>query len=139
MREVRAEFGDRARSDAPELAVNVSISGAPFAEPTIRGHIDTSGPALTIDEGHLDRPDFSIEMPYDLALKLFVGRDLSAVTQALLGGAVKLTGDSSKVLLLAGELTPPPPDDPRHDELRALLRRVDEITAPAGAAQLQGC
>jgi len=137
MRQVRAEFSGRERPVPLDLAVNVSITGAPFAESLIRGHIDTSGVLLTLDEGHLEQPDFSIEMPYELALQLFVGRDLSAVTQALFGGAVKLSGDSSKVLLLAGELTPPPPDDPRHDELRALVRRVDEITAPLDSAQLQ--
>lgn len=137
MRQVRAEFSGRERPVPLDLAVNVSITGAPFAESLIRGHVDTSGVLLTLDEGHLEQPDFSIEMPYELALQLFVGRDLSAVTQALFGGAVKLTGDSSKVLLLAGELTPPPPDDPRHDELRALVRRVDEITEPVDSAQLQ--
>ncbi len=138
MRAVRDEFDDRPRETPLDLAINVSITGAPFAEPTVRGHVDTGGPALTIDEGHLAHPDFSIEMPYALALQLFVGRDLDAVMPALFGGAVKLSGDSSKVLLLAGELTPPPPDDPRHAELRRLVRRVEEITAEAQTTQLQG-
>ncbi len=127
MRKVRADFADR--KFPHDFAANVTITNAPFDEPTICGHIDTTGPTPMIETGHLNKPDFSIQMPYELALDLFVRRETGAVMQALFSGAVRVTGDSSKLLMLAGELTPPPPGDPRRGELRELARRVDEITA----------
>lgn len=151
MRELRAEYAAQ-EEHATALAAgsverslvlvaNVTVTGPPFGDGPIRGHIDTSGPALTIEEGHLDAPDFGIELPYDLAKQLFVDRDPAQVMPALLGGAVKLTGDSSKVLALAGLLAPPPSaaqagsaddpvDGPAPDLLRELVRRIDEITEP---------
>ena len=63
-----------------------------------------------------------------------LARNVFGDLEALLGGAIKLTGDSSKVLALASVLTPPPgghsseADAP--DLVRDLIRRVDEITEP---------
>ncbi|MDG1367147.1 MAG: hypothetical protein P8I99_03600 [Acidimicrobiales bacterium] len=141
MRELRVEYANheaeatQAAGDAAlRLAANVTVTDPPFAEEPILGHIDSTGPALLLEEGHLDDSDFSIEVPWGVAKQLFVDRDPAQVMPALLGGAIKLTGDSSKVLALASVLTPPPgvhsseADAP--DLVRDLIRRVDEITEP---------
>ncbi|MEM8707862.1 MAG: hypothetical protein AAGE98_15460, partial [Actinomycetota bacterium] len=102
----------------------------------ILGHIDTSGPTLTIEEGHLENSDFGIEVPWQVAKQLFVDRDPALVMPALMGGKVKLTGDSSKVLGFAALLAPPPgqeipiPDDADVDVdvVKGLMARIDEIT-----------
>lgn len=144
MRELRAEYAAQEEAatalaaESPErsidLAANVTVTGPPFGDGPILGHIDTTGPALTLEEGHLDAPDFGIELPYDLAKQLFVDRDPAQVMPALLGGAIKMTGDSSKVLALAGLLAPPASapagDNPAPDFLREIIQRIDEITEP---------
>ncbi len=129
VREIRSEYTDRVGPVEFEVAANVTVIGAPFGTGEILGHIDATGPTLTIEEGHLPSPDFSLEVPYDLAQRLFVDRDPGQVMPALMGGQVKLTGDSSKILLLAGSIVPPPSDDERVSIAREVLRRIDEITA----------
>lgn len=154
MRELRAEYADHegeaatfAGDRAVELAANVTVTDPPFADEPILGHIDTTGPTLLLEEGHLDDSDFGIEMPWTLARQLFVDRDPAQVMPALLGGSIKLTGDSSKVLALAAVLAPPPGTNDLNDPsgpagtdgaadaaagapsiVRELIRRIDEIT-----------
>lgn len=143
MRDLRAEYADQeaeaadlAGDSAIELAANVTVTNPPFADDPILGHIDTTGPTLLLEEGHLDSSDFGIELPWDLAKQLFVDRDPAQVMPALLGGAVKLTGDSSKVLALAAVLAPPSTTEgaatggAAPDIIRDVVRRIDEITEP---------
>ena len=82
-----------------------------------------------IEEGHLDQPEFSLEVRYELAHQFFVQRDPTAVMPAIFAGQIKLTGDSSKVLMLAAQMAPPPEDDPRRGQLREIVARIDAITA----------
>ncbi len=131
MREIRADFADVEDEPEMQLAANVTVTNPPFGDGAIQGHIDSSGPTLMIEEGHLDNPEFSLEVGYELAHQLFVQRDPAAVMPAIFAGQIKLTGDSSKVLMLAGQMAPPPEDDPRRDQLRQIIARVDEITALA--------
>ena len=139
MREIRADYAEHDRQVDFDLAANVTVTDPPFGDGAILGHIDTTGPTLMIEEGHLEDSDFGIEVPYDVAKQLFVDRDPTQVMPALMGGKFKLTGDSSKVLALASLIAPPPgattgidaiPDDADVpvDVLRGIARRIDEIT-----------
>ena len=84
-----------------EVGANVTVVDAPFEAPTVYLHLDTSSGTPVFDEGHLNETDFAVEMPYSLAYEIFVERDPAAVMPVLLGGQVKLTGDASKLLMLA--------------------------------------
>lgn len=97
--QIRDEFADRAPAPTITLRANVVIGDAPFADPEIRGHIDTSI-GLSIAPGHIDKPDFTATLDYATAKALFVGRDPQAVLQAFFGGKIRLTGDASKLLAL---------------------------------------
>lgn len=126
---IRDEYRDRVGTTEILIRANVTITAAPFDEPHVHGHIDTTGGALSLDHGHLDESDFAIELSYELARQMFVERDPQAVLGALLGGQVKLTGDSSKVLGLAGMATPPAEDSDSGELAREVVRRIDEVTA----------
>ncbi len=128
VREIRSDYADRVGAPEFDVAANVTVTGAPFGPGQILGHIDASGPTLTIEEGHLPSSDFLIEIPYQLARKLFIDRDPAQVMPALMGGQVKLTGDSSKILLLAGSIVPPSGDDERVAMAREVLKRIDSVT-----------
>ncbi|MAJ89028.1 MAG: hypothetical protein CL416_05465 [Acidimicrobiaceae bacterium] len=136
MRELRTEYAEHDREVQFDLAANITVTEPPFGNGSILGHIDTTGPALTIEEGHLDNADFGIEVPWEVAKQLFVDRDPALVMPALMGGKVKLTGDSSKVLAFAALLAPQPgqslsvPDDAEVDVdvVKGLVARIDEIT-----------
>jgi len=127
-KEIRDEFGGRAGSPAIELAANVIITATPFDD-DVRGHLDATGSSIMIEEGLHDDPDFTIEMPYEVARQIFVDRDPQGLFPVLFGGRVKLTGDSSKILLLAGAFTPPEPGSDAAALPREVLRRIDAITA----------
>ena len=103
---VRDEFDIGVQETDMGVRANVTIVDAPFEVPTVLGHLDTSSGTPLFDEGHLSEADFMIEMPYSLAYEIFVERDPATVVPVLLGGQVKLTGDSSKILLLADFILP---------------------------------
>ena len=124
---IRDEFrGDDPVIDIP-IRANVTITDAPFDEPTITGHVDTTGVALSLEIGHLDESDFALEMTYDTAYTMFVDRDPQALLGILVGGDVKLTGDSSKILGLAG-MAAPPADGDTTSVAREVVRRIDDVT-----------
>ncbi|MEQ8840042.1 MAG: hypothetical protein RIB98_03600 [Acidimicrobiales bacterium] len=126
---IRDEYRDQVSTTTVTVRANVTVTDAPFAETTVLGHIDTSGGALSLDEGHLADGDFALELPYALARQMFVERDPQAVLGALLGGQVKLTGDSSKILGLAGMAAPPDEDSETFDLAREIIARIDAVTA----------
>ena len=65
---IHDEFKDRV-DEAPEaIALNVTVTDAPFSDEPVLGHIDTSSGSVVPDEGHLDSPDVSVQVPYDLSL-----------------------------------------------------------------------
>ena len=142
MREIRNDYADYEREVEVDLAANVTITEPPFGDgAAIEGHLDTTGPVIAIEEGHIDAAEFTIEAPYDVAKQLFVDRDPSQLMPALMAGKFKLTGDSSKVLGLAALMAPPagettdvggvdvPVDaDVEINVVRELINRIDDIT-----------
>lgn len=127
VKSIRDEYGDAIGPPAIDLAANVVITSTPF-DADVRGHLDARGSTIMLEEGHLDDPDFTIEMPYDVARQIFVDRDPQALIPVLFGGKVKLTGDSSKILLLAGAFTPPEPGSDAAVVPREVLTRIDTVT-----------
>ena len=128
VKEIRDEYSTSNTSAPIPVAANVIITSTPFGD-DVRGHLDARGSSIMIEEGSLDKPDFTLEMPYDLAKQIFVERDPNGLIPVLFGGKVKLTGDSSKILLLAGAFTPPEPGSEAAAVPREVLARIDEITA----------
>jgi len=126
-KDIRDEYGAPAGSPEIKLAANVLITSTPFSD-DVRGHLDAKGSTIMIEEGHLDDPDFTIEMPYEVARQIFVDRDPNALLPILFGGRVKLTGDSSKILMLAGAFTPPAPGSDASAMPREVLSKIDAIT-----------
>ncbi|MXW61181.1 MAG: hypothetical protein F4003_05300 [Acidimicrobiaceae bacterium] len=114
------------------VRANVTIVDAPFEVPVVLGHLDTNSGTLILDEGHLGDADFGIEMPYSLAYEIFVERDPAAVVPVLLGGQVKLTGDSSMILLLADAILVADLSDGPAQGLGSttseMVKRIDAIT-----------
>ncbi|MEZ5247458.1 MAG: hypothetical protein R2707_20385 [Acidimicrobiales bacterium] len=126
---IRDEYRDRVGPTEVAIRANVTVTEAPFEEPTIHGHVDTTGGTISLDQGHLDNSDFQVEVRYELARTLFVDRDPQAILGALLGGQVKLTGDSSKILGLAGMAAPPSGDSEAASLTREIAHRIDSVTA----------
>jgi hypothetical protein len=125
--DLRDEYAEHVPEIEMAISVNVTVTNAPFDPDIVWGHIDTTSGRLVAEEGHLDQADLTVELSYDLARSLFLGRDFAAAMQAFFGGYVKVTGDSSKLL----QIQPPDPEATDHPLARELARRIDEITEPA--------
>ncbi|MCY3851596.1 MAG: hypothetical protein OXF75_12495 [Acidimicrobiaceae bacterium] len=132
VKQIRDELDAAARETGFGVRANVTIVDAPFEVPVVLGHLDTNSGTLILDEGHLSDADFDIEMPYSLAFEIFVERDPAAVVPVLLGGQVKLTGDSSKILLLADFILPADESAESAEGLglaaREAVEQIDAIT-----------
>lgn len=132
VRQIRDGLDIGAQETDMGVRANVTIIDAPFEVPTVLGHLDTSSGTLILDEGHLSDADFDIEMPYSLAFEIFVERDPAAVVPVLLGGQVKLTGNSSMILLLADFILPSDESGETADGLgpvaREIVKQIDAIT-----------
>jgi hypothetical protein len=125
---IRDEYRDRVGTTELAIRANVTVTDAPFDDPLIHGHVDTTGGAISLDQGHLEGSDFQLEVRYELARTLFVDRDPQAILSALLGGHVKLTGDSSKILGIAGMAAPPAEDSEAGALAREIAQRIDAVT-----------
>ena len=90
----------------------------------VLGHIDTSGGSTIVEAGHLDDPELTIEVPYDVAHSIFIGRDPQAALRAFMEGKIRVTGDVTKVLALQ----PPTDTDEAIEVAREVAHRIDEIT-----------
>jgi hypothetical protein len=94
------------RGEAPPMAVtlraNLNITDVPFGDGAVKAHLDTSSGELTLDLGHLESADVTLTMGYDTAKAQIVSQDQAAVMQAFMAGRIKIEGDMSKVMALAG-------------------------------------
>ena len=122
---IRDEYLDRVGPPTLPLRANLLVTGAPFAESEIRGFLDSTGGALSIELGQLDTPDLSAALDYDTARRLFVEQDLQAVMQAVFGGKIRLTGDVTRLLALQ----PPSGDSPETALAGEIAARVRAITS----------
>ena len=96
---------DAHRGEGPPMPIslkaNLNITDVPFGDNPLEAHLDTSDGELRLDIGHLDTPDVTLTMGYDVAKAQIVSQDQSAVMQAFMGGRIKIEGDMSKVMGLA--------------------------------------
>ena len=122
-RRIRDEFRDRSPS-LPAVKLNQIITGVPFGDDkTIKAHIDTSSGDLTVDVGHLEAPEATMTIPYDVARALFVEGNAQAAMQAFMSGHIKVEGDLGK-LLTVQETMAGGNIDPVQAELQARLKAI---------------
>lgn len=126
-RALRDEFADRVGEPTEEVAANLVITGAPFSDDDIHGHVDTTAGAFTIDEGHLDEAELTVTTDYETAKTLFVDRDPAKAMEAFMLGKILAVGAIEKVM---GFAAAPPPTDPDQLALaNEVAQRLSEITA----------
>lgn len=98
-RQIRKDL--EAEGDLPDLGppirLNLEITGVPFEDDAVDAHVATDD-GLDIEVGHLETADATINLPYDIAQKIFVVGDANAAMQAFMAGQLKITGDVTKVM-----------------------------------------
>ena len=80
--------------------MNVTVTGAPFTDEAVLGHIDTTNGTVVPDDGHVDKPDVAVTIPYDLARQLLVDPQPENVMIAFMSGQIEVQGDITLMMSL---------------------------------------
>jgi hypothetical protein len=112
---IRAEIGELGLPpNLRDLVINLEIREAP--EGTVEAHV--AGGA--IERGLAPHASTKLCVPYDVAHKMFVGRDRGVAVQAFMMGRIKVEGDLGPLMTLQGTRDTP--------QSRELLDRITAIT-----------
>jgi len=122
-RRIHEEYKDRADQPTEALRVNVTVTGAPFADGAVLGHIDTTSGTIVPDEGHLGDPDVSVTIPYDLARELLVDPQPENVMIAFMSGEIEVQGDITLLMELQ-DIEATPEQQALADEVVARLHAI---------------
>ncbi|MGC8512278.1 MAG: SCP2 sterol-binding domain-containing protein [Acidimicrobiales bacterium] len=121
---IREEFKDRAPAVMMSVRMNQIISDVPFGVGVVHAHLDTSSGVLDIETGHVESPDVTVTMPYDVARALLVDGDASAAMNAFMSGRIKVDGDITKLL----GLQVPASSAAASPEAALVVERIKSIT-----------
>ena len=80
--------------------MNVTVTSAPFTDELVLGHIDTTDGSVVPDDGHVDSPDVSVTIPYELARQLLVDPKPENVMIAFMSGEIEVQGDVTLMMSL---------------------------------------
>jgi hypothetical protein len=100
IRRIRAGHPTAGASSPVSIRMNQVITDVPFGEGVVKAHIDTSSGTFEIELGHLEAPDLTITLAYDVAKAVLIDGDPQAAMAAFLGGRIKVDGDITKLLAL---------------------------------------
>lgn len=119
-RAVRARHGDVEPTALPQLAVNMTITDAPFGDADIESYLDTSSGEAVLELGVLDSPDVSITTDYETARAIFTSDDAAAGMQAFFAGKIVVNGDMMKLMTMPAVLV----GDERAREISEEIRAI---------------
>ena len=111
---------------APPLRMNLIVTDVPFGEATMHAHVDSSGGALGIDEGHLENPEVIVSADYATVKALIVDQDATAALSAFMNGKIRVQGDLAKLLALQAQSVGLEPA--ARAEAEAVAARIKAIT-----------
>ncbi len=117
IKKIRAEMGDiKVAPQLKDVMLNVTITGGPEGdkEITLKG--------LDFIEGHSAEAKTTVVIPIAMAKKMFIDNDRTAAMQAFMTGQLKVKGDMSKLMALAG--AKPTPDQ---DKFREKLVEITDF------------
>ncbi len=115
---IREEYAGKTAAPAHAVKMNQIVTEVPFGDGTIEAHMDTSGPELVMEMGHLETPDLTVTLDYATAKAILVDGNPQAGMQAFMAGKIKVQGDMTKAMALQSG-----PADPE------LTKKIQEITA----------
>lgn len=118
-RKLRVEAGG-AGAPPHTVKMNLVITEVPFGEGQLDAHMDTTGGEMDMDLGHLEDPQLTVTVGYDVAKAIFVDGNPQAGMQAFMAGKIKVVGDMAKLMAMQSGVVDPA-------ALEA-ARRIQEIT-----------
>ncbi|MGB9113061.1 MAG: hypothetical protein WCF24_10085 [Acidimicrobiales bacterium] len=118
-RAIYSRFQSAAEPPTMPLKMNLVVDAVPFVEHRFEAHLDTSAGVAEVEIGHVEDPDLTVTLPYDLAKSVFVDGNAQAGVEAFMMGLVRVDGDVTK--LLTFQQQPPSPAQAKiASEIRAI-------------------
>ncbi len=119
-RAIREELEGDAPAPAHVVRMNQIIIEVPFGEGELNAHMDTSDGTVKMDLGHLENPDLTVTIDYITAKAILVDGNPQAGMQAFMAGKIKVQGDMTKMMAMAGGA--------QDDSAAAIAAKIKEIT-----------
>lgn len=101
-RAIRAEYEGRGGAPAVSMRMNLVVTDVPedVADGDVDAHMDTTEGDMNMDVGHLDDPDLTVTLAYDVAKAILVEGNPQVGMQAFMAGQIKVVGDMSKLMAM---------------------------------------
>jgi putative sterol carrier protein len=117
---LREEFEGKVAPPAHKVRMNLVVTDVPHGDGTVEANMDSSGDEMTMELGHLEDPELTVTLPYDVAKGIFIEGNPQAGMQAFMAGKIKVQGDMTKLMAMQSGAV-----DPAAAELAA---RIAELT-----------
>ena len=119
---IRAEYEGQGGNPPHEMKMNLVITDVPVevSDVPIDAHMDTTDGDMNMDLGHLEGPDLTVTLEYEVAKAILVEGNPQAGMQAFMAGKIKVQGDMTKLMAMQSA-TP----DPVAQEIAG---KINEIT-----------
>lgn len=123
--EIHTEYSDRMDPLEEHVRVNVTVTDAPFESGMVEGHIDSTDGNTRPQRGHLDDPEATVTVPYDIARSLFVTQDFESVVMAFMTGQIEIEGDITRFMYLQ-DMDPTPEQAELGEEIAGRLKAITD-------------
>lgn len=101
-REIREEYEGRGGAPPHKMRMNLIVTEVPedVADGDVEAQMDTTDGDMDLDVGHLENPDLTVTLPYEVAKAILVEGNPAAGMQAFMAGQIKVQGDMSKLMAM---------------------------------------
>ncbi len=107
---IREEYRGKAGDPPHAMKMNLNVKECPDGVgdgDLVEAHIDSTGEEVDMDLGHLDSPELTVSLPYEVARAILVEGNPQAGMQAFMSGHITVTGDMTKLMAMqSGTIDP---------------------------------
>jgi hypothetical protein len=124
-RRIGERYRGRTGGITQPIKMNQVITEVPFGDGPIDAHMDTTGPEVEFELGHIEGADLKVTVDYETAKTIFVEGDPQAGIQAFMAGRIKIEGDVAKLMTMLATMQQESPD-PVSREIQRDLKAITE-------------
>ncbi|QYG94558.1 SCP-2 sterol transfer family protein [Iamia sp. SCSIO 61187] len=107
---IREEYRGKAGAPPHVVKMNLNIKECPDevgSGGVMEAHMDSTGGEMEMDTGHIEDPQLTVTLPYDIAKAILVEGNPQAGMQAFMSGQIQVTGDMTKLMAMqSGAIDP---------------------------------
>lgn len=121
---IREEYRGKAAPAAHQVKMNLVIKETPDGigeDGVVNAHMDSSDGEMEMDIGHLDDPQLTVTVPYEVAKAILVDGNPQAGMQAFMSGQIQVTGDMTKLMAMQSGAV-----DPVQAEISAKIKDITD-------------